>query len=280
MLIALLACSGGPVLPETPVLAAGFHHLCANWTDGSIDCWGNDDSEQSQAPSGLYSDVSAGDKHTCAVSAEDGQLSCWGAKEDGRHLPPKGEFIDVEVGRDHACAISAEDASVSCWGGDSRGQSVPPSGAFVQLSAGNDRTCGVQEGGSVACWGWVEEEAPSGNFVDVAAGAEHDCGVTSAGELVCWNHSGALPDPDPPSDGGYTDVSIGLGDQSIICHSCTTGSGGLDCWGSCGDYDGPTEEPMHTLVSGEGYHCGLSESDNRLICWGSNGTIRDAAESL
>ncbi len=92
MLITLLAC-GGPVLPSAPVLGAGFSHLCVNWTDGSIDCWGNDDHEQSQVPEGVWSDVSAGDKHTCAVGAEEGELACWGAKEDGRHLPPKGEFV-------------------------------------------------------------------------------------------------------------------------------------------------------------------------------------------
>ena len=279
MLSLLLAC-GGPVLPEAPVLGAGLNHLCVNWTDGSIDCWGLDDTDQLSVPEGLWSDVSAGETHTCAVSAEDGRLACWGGKEDGRHLPPKGEFVDVEVGRDHACAISAEDASVSCWGQDERGQADPPGGAFVQLSAGNDRTCGVQEGGALACWGWLDEEPPSGSFRHVAAGTESDCAVTTGGELECWNHSGALPEPDPPGGEGWSAVSIGSGDQSVICHSCAIGDEGLDCWGSCGTYDGPTGEPMLSLASGEGYHCGIRSSDARLVCWGSNGTISGVSTGL
>lgn len=275
MLILLTAC-GGPSTPLEPHIAAGFHHVCVTWTDGSLDCHGLDDVGQSAVPEGVWSRATAGDNHTCAISADDGSLACWGGKEDGRHLPPKGAFVDLSAGADHTCAIDA-DGALACWGSDERGQSTPPSGTFVAVDSGNDRSCAIADDGTVACWGWNEDGPPGGTFSDIAVGAEHDCGVLDSGELTCWNESGGLPDPDPPSGTHYA-VSAGVGDQSVICHTCALNDEGVDCWGSCGTYDGPADIPMRSLASGEGYHCGITQDTAELVCWGSNGTIRDATE--
>ncbi|MCP4805303.1 MAG: hypothetical protein GY884_08130 [Proteobacteria bacterium] len=273
----LLAC-GGPNTPVEPMLSAGFHHVCVVWTDGALECHGLDEQGQATVPAGTWSAVAAGDTHTCAISAEDGAISCWGSKEDGRHLPPKGEYVDIAAGEAHTCAIDV-DGALACWGSDERGQSTPPSGTFVAVDSGNDRSCAIADDGTVSCWGWQEDGPPAGTFSDVAVGAEHDCGVEDSGSLVCWNESGSLPDAAPP-DGSFGAVSAGVGDQSVICHTCALTDAGVDCWGACDSYDGPGDVAMRSLDSGEGYHCGITEADAQLVCWGSNGTIRDAASSF
>ena len=60
-------------------------HTCALATDDTVHCWGceHEDLGQCDAPSGSYSQVSAGDYHTCAV-AIDGTIECSGLNDDGQ----------------------------------------------------------------------------------------------------------------------------------------------------------------------------------------------------
>ncbi len=113
---------------------------------------------------------------TCAV-AGDGSLWCWGANESGqlgdgsttRRLRPVQvgsglDWVAVTAGNYHACGLKI-DGSLWCWGrnrerqaGSSSGEriTVPTlvdGGPWRQVSAGAAHTCGLREAGSLWCWG-------------------------------------------------------------------------------------------------------------------------------
>ena len=65
---------------------------------------------------------------------------------------PSGTFSQVSAGANHSCGVKVG-GSVVCWSNNSSGESTVPAGAFTQVSAGFSHTCGVKTDGTVACWG-------------------------------------------------------------------------------------------------------------------------------
>ena len=120
-------------------------------TDGTVACWGFNDFGQTTPPSGTFSQVSAGNGHTCGLQT-DGTVACWGFNGSGQAKPPGGTFSQVSAGSLHTCGVQT-DGTVACWGDDTFGEATPPSGTFSQLSAGTAHTCGLEPDQSVACWG-------------------------------------------------------------------------------------------------------------------------------
>ena len=121
-----------------------------------------------------------------------------GGIEYGQATPPGGSFTQVSAGDDHTCGVRVGGAVV-CWGNESyqlpSGDKVdllgtPPGGTFAQVSA--DKSwggCGVKTDGQVVCWGnnnWSNKnDAPVGTFVQVAS-RHYACGVTTDGVAACW----------------------------------------------------------------------------------------------
>ena len=97
--------------------------------------------------------MEAGGHHSCALKP-DGSVACWGRNDSGQ-APPSvaGPFLAVSSGGSHTCGLKP-DGSVACWGLNGSGQ-APPSvaGPFLAVSAGASHTCGLKPDGSVACWG-------------------------------------------------------------------------------------------------------------------------------
>lgn len=58
----------------------GERHTCAVRESGAVDCWGESFAGQTDAPSGAFRTVSAGNLHTCAVG-ETGDIVCWGTED-------------------------------------------------------------------------------------------------------------------------------------------------------------------------------------------------------
>ncbi len=52
-------------------------------TNGTLACWGNNQNGQATAPDSIYTQVSAGVSHTCAVGS-DGTIACWGSNDGGQ----------------------------------------------------------------------------------------------------------------------------------------------------------------------------------------------------
>ena len=132
-------------------------HSCAVRADGGLVCWGYNGDRRAEAPSGRFSQVSAGVDHSCALRV-DGGVVCWGSNEQGQTEAPTGRFSQVSAGYQRSCALRS-DGGVSCWGWDwsgyglGLGESVAPAGQFSQVSAGGDQSCALRDDGAVVCWG-------------------------------------------------------------------------------------------------------------------------------
>ena len=92
-------------------LALGNNHTCALRPSGQAFCQGDDSRGQSSPPAETrFSQISAGDRQTCATS-RDGGIECWGAEYISK---PSGTFASVSVGYSETCAHRA-DGYVECW---------------------------------------------------------------------------------------------------------------------------------------------------------------------
>ncbi len=173
-------------------VAAGRHHGCALLSTGGITCWGNNANGQlgdgSWTPSpvpvavtGLSSGVvavSAGDSHTCALTAA-GAVKCWGKNAKGQL--GNNTTVDSPVPVD-VVGLSAGAASIS---------------------AGKAQTCVVTSGGGVRCWGEngsgklgnntfgdsfvpVDVVGLASSAVAVSTSVQHTCALLSSGKVMCW----------------------------------------------------------------------------------------------
>jgi RHS repeat-associated protein len=174
------------------------------------------------------------------------------------------------------------------------------------VQAGLQYTCGVQQNGSLWCWGdnahgglgngtqdnsLVPVEVVGMGWVSVAAGAWHTCGIKADQTLWCWGGNSAGEVGNGGTDDSLTPVQIGGTDWQSVSVGVATGSfhtcgvkldGSLWCWGenSAGQLGtGSTAgsvTPVQvgsatwTNMSGGNLHtCGV-ESDGTLWCWGDN----------
>ncbi|MBL8601664.1 MAG: hypothetical protein JNK72_07060 [Myxococcales bacterium] len=174
-------CEGGVCRPGQR-LAGGNNHSCALRSDGTVWCWGSNETgqigdgtlETRRAPvqvMGLAGvvEVGAGDMASCALR-RDGAVFCWGLNRTGevgdgslenRLVPTRVLGVDdaVELGTYgyRPCARTRR-RGVVCWGGtgfvamnDLR--VIAGTEGIVALGRGSTVTCGLDRGGSVLCWG-------------------------------------------------------------------------------------------------------------------------------
>jgi alpha-tubulin suppressor-like RCC1 family protein len=182
-----------PGLRGAVQIVAGGGHACARLEDGSVHCWGRNDSGElgdgttrsSMVPvvvSGLYgaTDIAAGGSHSCARRT-DGALVCWGSVEqlgDGQssmRLQPlvvKGvEHAErIFLGGSRSCARE-RDGAVVCWG---EGHSAPfalGADATGELAAGESHRCVRLTNGTARCWGKNDKGQLGGPAI--IRGSEH-----------------------------------------------------------------------------------------------------------
>ncbi|HET9934548.1 MAG TPA: hypothetical protein VFQ35_27780 [Polyangiaceae bacterium] len=201
--------------------------------------------------------LTAGDRHTCAL-LDDGTVKCWGANESGqlgvsgaRHrggapfelgerLTPLAldwdtVVVAIDAGAAHTCAALA-DGSVVCWGDNSAGQ--------LGIGAANGSDGALQSGRLVPRVILGAER----RAVGVAAGADHSCALIEGGSVVCWgnNDAGQLGVGDAVSRGRQpegieaelSEVELGSGAFALAVsagarHTCVLlAQGAVKCWGS------------------------------------------------
>ena len=240
----------------------GPAHTCAiARADRRIYCWGSNRHGQlgdgtttdrheptAIARADIYTDVSVGPAHTCAMAAQ-AVAYCWGSDADGQlgvggstelcsgepcrtrptlvQLPRYAVRIDAGGMSDAGatCAITSDRQSY-CWGTNANG--ILGNGAALP----GDGAAGVQP---------TPQPVTGGHrFWEIAVGGEHACAATFAGRLYCWgaNASGqrgtgdggaaiSAPAEITRMDGAAVDVVAG------DAHTCARlWHGGVQCWGS------------------------------------------------
>jgi alpha-tubulin suppressor-like RCC1 family protein len=227
--------------------------------------------------------VPGGYNHACAILA-DGSVWCWGANESGeigdgtqtqRNVPTRAKLPKAATAVSangslfgYTCAVLV-DKTLWCWGDNASGelgvgqkvanastpQQVPLQGV-TQVSAGGDHACALA-GGHSYCWGAngfgqvgdgsaiAEVPAPAkigGAGVVVSAGGSHTCAVdTGAGDVSCWG------------DDAHGELGDGMTTMSPVATAVQAGVvSGVDL-----------------LAAGASATC-AGEKGGSVYCWGSN----------
>lgn len=232
---------------STTAFAVGASHACLRVVDGTLRCFGSNESGQlgvgGEADAGALvpptsptivpglqnvAEIAAGGAHTC-VRLDDGSVRCWGANDFGQLgdsttttrrspilLPGVRDARAISAGGAHTCAILA-DKSVSCWGRNDDGQLGDGSTTSRSTPV---KVVGIDD---------VEQ---------IAAGTFHTCARRSDSAVYCWgrNDAGQIGDgtvgtPRPRATlavgtGPASAIAVGLSDSCALLPDNT-----LRCWG-------------------------------------------------
>jgi len=268
--------------------------------------------------------VSAGQSHSCSLMS-DGTVSCWGTNNSGQlglssssASPVKIHGVagatSISAGLDHTCALAA--GVVNCWGynqfrqlGDgtqiNRFAPVVLSSltGVTAIAAGGMHTCALLATGGVWCWGYNEVGALGGagngrtpvaasGIVDATAittGSSHSCALLRDGTVKCWGYNGywqlgvtGVNRLVPTLVSGLTGVvAIDAGGN----HTCALlGDGRVHCWGNndagqlgrgtTGGFGLPSAvadlNDAISISTGGDHSCALI-AGGEVKCWGANG---------
>jgi alpha-tubulin suppressor-like RCC1 family protein len=303
----IVSCNNNLTFAFFVEISAGNLATCGIRQNGTLECWGDDQqeilgdgldaqripTECSNLPQGsvdffrcvpapvaggrLYSAVSVGGSHACAIERVSNQLYCWGDNFFGqlgfatpsrllstptRVNGPTGAPLtvrSVSSGAAHTCALSTAN-QVLCWGDNSQGQlGTPgpvnlgsfhtwPGSGYQDVTSGGLFTCVLGGTRMVTCHG-IRAAAPALN-VDVTslsqgALASHACAPASApADLWCWGI------------GERGQLGIGAGGTNVSSAAVQVTSGG------------GTPLVAEVATTGEFHTCALSY--RLAFCWGGN----------
>ncbi len=287
------------------LIAPGGRHTCVLTTAGAVACWGYNEFGQlgngtitssllPVAVTGLTSGVttvSAGDLHTCAITATGG-LKCWGLNNgrlgDGtstqRTTPVDvvgltSNVIAVAASDGHTCALTSS-GGIKCWGSNTYGQL-------------GDRTRTSRNAP-------VDVVGLTSGVVAIATGEYHTCALTSSGGVKCWGRAnvGQIGDGNINDFVGHfeygTPRDVANMTSGVIAitageyHTCalkSAGSVSVYCWGynSNGQIGDGTQTSRNTpalvsaldfsgvaaITAGDRHTC-VRTTAGAVLCWGTN----------
>ena len=218
----------------------------------------------------LVTSFARGTNKTCATLSN-GSLQCF--KTDGTneiYAPIDGDsFISVDIGRLHSCALN-NSGKLRCWGSNSLGQLGTgdtnnqvglvvslTSKPVIEFSSGMFHTCAILVSRELQCWGanaWGQLGDGTTNHsatpitvdlgtgrtaVAVSTGASNTCAILDNGRLKCWgdNPYGQLGVGDAAERLTPTAVDLGSGRTAIEINSrgvntcAILDNNDLKCWG-------------------------------------------------
>ena len=277
---------------------AGHSTSCALKADGSVWCWGRNDSAQvgdggawdqpvPRLVVGLPACVSvaAGNDASCALDKL-GQVWCWGKGEFGA-LGDGGEGVEHVQGYPAVVPASAAVGPTLC-----KGQNCDDGNPCSKDTCDGSGACthsNVSDG--TAC--------QSGNFchqgvckwaIDIAAGADHTCALRGDGSVQCWGKNvngqlgsgsmGGVSAAPQPVSGASSGVALAA-KANTTC--VVQKSGAVQCWGAgdhcqlggkVGDQGSATTVAgvanMAQIAVGTRHVCGIASGNGDVLCWGDN----------
>lgn len=284
-------------LPDTDwaSVSSGRTHTCAIKQDGSLWCWGNNDSGQlglgyidtlkvttpQRVGTASWRTVEANSAGTTCAIRSDRTLWCWGRNDAGSagispaggqtgdptQIDPGTKWNVVSLANDVGCAIR-QDGTLWCWGQNNNGAT------------------GIENGGAP-----VVPPTKVGTDTDwfaVASNSTATCGLRGAGTLWCWgsNADGMVGVPGAPSGTTAVNVQPAVADWTSVSTMydtlcATRANGSAWCWGSGASYeigDGAgvnRDEPTRVagdlsfvdVRGGNAFNCGLT-TGGHARCWG------------
>ena len=246
-----VSASGTAVGGATAITASGAG-ACALFSDGTIKCWGANDSGQLGNPgfSGASSATplavtgvsgatrivaGSGGHHTCALLSN-GSARCWGNDTDGELgdgmmtststaavvQSGLGGISSMAAGLYHTCAVIS--GQIRCWGANGNAQLGNP--GITAVRSLTPVTVGTFS-----------------NATAVAAALLHTCALVPPGLVYCWgaNFNGELGSTTVTSSSSASPVYVsGLSGVTALTggsyHTCALlPDGSVTCWGENGD---------------------------------------------
>jgi alpha-tubulin suppressor-like RCC1 family protein len=233
----------------TAISASEEEHSCALLADGSVQCWGLNDTGQNGM---LGPSVCGPHDFPCAMKPVT--------------VPGLSDVIGVSTATFHTCAVLST-GKVRCWGNNLSGQlgsgttddslapiEVAGISDATAIACGNTRSCALVGGGSIKCWG-SNRFGELGNGVPgnatcapgtsysfacstspvavslidsataLALGANHACALLDDASVWCWGHGENTP-TQVPGLGPVTAIS------AAADHTCALlDDGSVWCWG-------------------------------------------------
>jgi alpha-tubulin suppressor-like RCC1 family protein len=293
-----ITCDAAASKCVVPVqVAVGHSHACALLSNGTVQCWGDDQqgqlghgpkqsSTKPMAVPGL-TDVEklfVGGAGACAVR-KDKTIVCWGANASEQVMPdPSG--ISEEVRTPVALnAQGVESASV-----ESHICVINSMGASVGLQCKGANTFGkLGNNSEVDSASFVAPIGLPASPVNVSNGGVHTCAALQGGAIYCWGYSSVLGfensanflKPKQFAASGFADVVSGG------VFACALGTDStVSCWGanqlgelgrgpSFTGLKSPTPSKVlgavniRQVTAGSNHACALKD-DGSVACWGYN----------
>jgi len=259
-------------------VASGDDSYCGVLANGSVDCWGASDSQQTGLPVGLLCEFygTGLPANSCPVPGIGPSSSNFLSSG-----PPAVSVVGSQSTPTY-CAL-LQSGGVDCWGSNGSGQ----------LGDGSGTTVGGSSGVAVAVHGLSGVDS-------VAAGFRSFCAVLASGSVKCWGSDlqGQLGDGSVSTVGDYSTTPVavsGITDaRSVVTDGDETycavlDSGGVDCWGNDaqgGDGDLPVPHKGYgpysaipkavpeitsatSIVASNQTFCAALASGG-VVCWGNN----------
>lgn len=265
-----------PPVRQYASLSFGKQGACGLTIDGLLTCWGV---TPPGAPAGTFRHVSVGERHACALR-ENGAIACWGDDAHGQvsGAPTAGVYSQVVAGDRLSCAIRPGQGTqhALCWG-EGAAFTLPTNLYYMKLDLEGDNLCAYLNGSRTQCWGADPgiTQVPAGNiYGEVAVGAKHACAKVSGYSIICWgdNSRGQL---NAPAGGDY-DKLTAFGDTTCAMRNDT---GSITCWGERNVTHEPLRSRITGLrgaAAGRAHTCALRDNGG-IGCWGGNASNQRAA---